>query len=701
MTTELQSSLKNLKMSGQRKIPALLCVCFLAFLPASLLGKSPIILDESMGMKTLGLSMDYYIDERGDLDIKTAARGELKWERSTQEFPGFGFTSAVYWLRFTLKNENAPSTLWYLEVAYPMLDSITLFESQEGGTYRKREQGDRQPFGMREVRFRNPIFIMNLNKGEEKTCYLRVQSGSSMNIPLQIWTPQSFTEHSDTEKIIMGLYYGSMIIMFIYHIFLFIGIRHRSYLFYVMYIISYILFQMNLNGIAFQYLWPNSIWWANVSLPFFMFFTVIWVHFFNRSFLNTKKTSPVFHRIYNLLIITSALGCLMTLVLEYAISIRLATLVVLFSVIMMLINSYLSMIRGSRAARIYTVAWTVFILGTFSYTLKTFGVLPNNFLTNWSIQIGSIIKVVLMSLALAEHLNILRQEKTVALKLLNEAYSRFVPHEFLRLLEKKSITEIKLGDQVQREITILFSDIRSFTSLSESMTPQENFNFLNSYLKQISPVIRDHAGFIDKFIGDAFMALFPEKIMDAVRASVNIQRELALYNNHRESKGYKPVKIGIGLHTGTVMLGTIGEQQRIDGTVIADAVNVTSRIEGLCKPFGSPILASSEISAVIRSSDEFHCRHLGRVKLKGKASTIEVYEVIDGFPGPDFEKYLAGRARFEGAVNMFFNKKFTEAGVQFLHVLRDNPGDLAASLYHARSLKFAAEGVPDDWVFEA
>jgi two-component system sensor histidine kinase ChiS len=133
----------------------------------------------------------------------------------------------------------------------------------------------------------------------------------------------------------------------------------------------------------------------------------------------------------------------------------------------------------------------------------------------------------------------------IELSKINTAYGRFVPHEFLRFLERDSIVDLRLGDQVQKEMSILFADIRSFTTLSEEMSPKQNFDFINSYLSRVGPVIRKHKGFIDKYIGDAVMALFPEAAEDALRAAIEMQEQVSLYNIHRQKTGYLPLAIGL------------------------------------------------------------------------------------------------------------------------------------------------------------
>ncbi|TGL60615.1 adenylate/guanylate cyclase domain-containing protein [Leptospira sarikeiensis] len=210
----------------------------------------------------------------------------------------------------------------------------------------------------------------------------------------------------------------------------------------------------------------------------------------------------------------------------------------------------------------------------------------------------------------------------------NKAYSRFVPLAFLRFLNKSDITEIGLGDQVQREMTILFSDIRSFTVLSEKMTPKDNFDFLNSYMRRMGPIIRKHGGFIDKYLGDGIMALFPNVPDQALDAAMEMLRELDALNQSRSDRHYEPIKIGIGLHTGTLMLGTIGEEERMDGTVISDAVNLASRIEGLTKEFEANLLLSESTYRKLKNRRKYSFKKLGKVKVKGKTKSSEVYEVV-------------------------------------------------------------------------
>jgi class 3 adenylate cyclase len=210
---------------------------------------------------------------------------------------------------------------------------------------------------------------------------------------------------------------------------------------------------------------------------------------------------------------------------------------------------------------------------------------------------------------------------------LTEAYGRFVPHEFLDNLGKTSIIDIELGDHVRLEMTVLFSDIRGFTALSENMTPEQTFAFLNTYMSYMEPIIKQYDGFIDKFIGDAIMALF-HSADQAVLAAIEMLNQLREFNQQRGFNGFSPIDMGIGLNTGTLMLGIVGGANRMEGTVVSDAVNIASRIESMTKKFNSRILISESTQAALTDDRSFTLSQLEQVSLEGKSKRISIYHVI-------------------------------------------------------------------------
>ncbi|MDM8569649.1 response regulator [Thiotrichales bacterium HSG1] len=210
---------------------------------------------------------------------------------------------------------------------------------------------------------------------------------------------------------------------------------------------------------------------------------------------------------------------------------------------------------------------------------------------------------------------------------INKAYERFVPRTFLSLLGKESILDINLGDQIEKKMTILFTDIRGFTSISENMTPQDNFDFINNYFGQIEPIIIQYQGIIDKYIGDAVMALFPYSVDNAVDAAIAILKMLDEYNQILQRANLPTLQIGIGIHTGPLMLGTIGGQNRMDSTVISDAVNIAARIENLTKTYHTPLLISETSYLELSTKTKYYIRKLDQVKVKGKSKYINIFEI--------------------------------------------------------------------------
>ncbi len=267
---------------------------------------------------------------------------------------------------------------------------------------------------------------------------------------------------------------------------------------------------------------------------------------------------------------------------------------------------------------------------------------------------------------------------------LNQAYSRFVPRQFLKLLQKKSIMDIQLGDHVQKEMSILFSDIRNFTTLSEKMNLTENFKFINSYLSRMEPAILANNGFIDKYIGDALMALFSGPADDAVRAGIEMLERLKEYNQHRSNSGYPPVRIGIGINTGSLMLGTVGGSNRMDSTVISDAVNLAYRLESLTKEYLAPLLISHHTFLELQDANQYCIRLIDRVQVKGKSEWVTVNEVFDADPPEIKEGKIATSAIFTEAWLLYNQGKFSEAGRVFAQCLAKNPGDQVAKVYLER-----------------
>lgn len=272
------------------------------------------------------------------------------------------------------------------------------------------------------------------------------------------------------------------------------------------------------------------------------------------------------------------------------------------------------------------------------------------------------------------------------LEALNRSYTRFVPHEFLEILGKSSILSVELGDQVARDMSVLFSDIKGFTRLSESMSPGENIQFINDYLHWMEPVLHRNQGFIDKYIGDAIMALFPRSAEDAVRAALHMLEELRHFNQVRTGRGEEPVAISIGINTGSLMLGVVGGADRLDTTVISDAVNLASRVEHLTRLYGVSLLITEYTWSQLPQGDRdfSNIRKIDRVIPKGKSTAVDLYEVFSA-DDPGVCRLKAETLReFDIARDFFHCGRFPEAARGFREILERNPDDHVARHYAGR-----------------
>ena len=289
------------------------------------------------------------------------------------------------------------------------------------------------------------------------------------------------------------------------------------------------------------------------------------------------------------------------------------------------------------------------------------------------------------------------REREEAMRRIYEATNRFVPVEFIKSLGHHHITDVKLGDQVEKIVTVLFTDIRDFTTLSEQMTPQENFSFVQAFSEMMGPIIGKHKGFINQYLGDAIMAIFPNNAADALAAAIEIQKALQQFNLKRKAENLLPVQMGLGLHTGPLIMGIIGDRERLDAATISDTVNTASRLESLTKYYKAGILISGAALQQIIHPHDFHLRYLGKVQLKGKQAAVDIHECFSGNESNDFKSKLETLPVFKSGMEHYISKSFAEAGDAFQQVLEFNPADLTALFFLNNTSRYLHHGVPDNW----
>jgi class 3 adenylate cyclase len=276
------------------------------------------------------------------------------------------------------------------------------------------------------------------------------------------------------------------------------------------------------------------------------------------------------------------------------------------------------------------------------------------------------------------------------------SFRRFVPEAFLKIINRSDFKSIELGDQVARRMAVLVTDIRSFTTLSERMTPEQVFSFVNEFLAEVGPVVRAHSGFVNKYIGDAVMALFNGSD-DGLTAAVALIRQIGLFNERRRTGGKFPIQIGVAVNSGDLMLGTIGEAERLEGSVLADAVNLCFRLESLTKTYGAQILTTDATLSELPAGTTFNVRPVDLVTVKGKRNHVTIMEVLDGHSEDRLARKLATRDLYQSAFQSFEFGVYDEAAQLFREVAKQDPEDRAARAMMLKARKLAeGEAYTDD-----
>lgn len=707
--------------------PALL----IHFLSVSLSAVTVEVADAKDGV-LLGSYMRVFEDRLGSAQWADVLAGkhDANFERQAKAVPNFGSTRSVIWAVVDISfaaGQSLQTNEYLLELSHPILDYVDVIvqDAQTKATLLSWQTGDLRSFDSRPINHRHFLFPLphTLSKSvgppvqsgasELKTetngfrVYLRLSSDSSMSIPLKIWAKDSFYQIDSYMNLFLGLYYGIIFVMIIYNLITAYAFRSLSGFLYVGYIFFLLLSQTMLDGIFYR-LFPSTTFWNNLSITFWGNFSAAFGAAFSVQYLIARKHLPKLSGIILALGVIALIGGALTPFLGYRFgSIVNRVFVGTTGAFLILLAGLWRMRQGYEPARFFVLGYGIFMIAVIIYTLGRFGIISGeNFIIYHGMHFGSALEAIILSFGLADRIRLIQKEKELAQattieqqRILNAAFARFVPTPFLQILGKKSIPDVMLGDYTEREMTILFADIRGFTTISEKLNPKQTFEFINSYLQGSGPVIRNHAGFIDKYMGDGIMALF-ETPGDAIRAALRLQERNARLNKSLGNRLVAPLNVGIGIHTGHLMLGTIGEHQRMDGTVISDAVNLASRVESLTKQYGVQILVTKESLANMAlgtPEKPWIRRYIDKIAVKGKNEPATLYEVIPIKEGK-YQKYAEPWLKqWVAALRTYYDRDFS-AAVRIFNELRVTcPSDMATKIFAERCEVYLKDPPPADW----
>jgi len=460
----------------------------------------------------------------------------------------FGFQSGAFWFHARIVNDNPDETRWLLLQEYALSDHVDVYLRYPDGRLWHRESGDALPFKARSIRYRHPNFMLALPRGQPVDLLVRVQSESSMQVPLSLYTPTAFAELSRDAQLAIGIYYGILLALFVYNLVLWLSLRDPSYGWYLLHIGAFGLVLFTLNGLGFEYLWPNSTWLADKSVPLSICLALIGMQQFARTFLELPQRWPRGNWVTLALIGFFVLLGIASFWLPYRISTPVASRVVILGAIWIAIVSIVSVRKGYLPARLFLLAWAMFLIGTTVFTLVAFGVFPKNFFTEYGVQIGSAMEMLLLSIALGYRYASLRNENERIVSEANVRLERQVAERTQALsstLAQLEDAHGRLRDSARRDgltglynrshfrdafeqmlrddqaagrpTSLLMIDLDHFKSINDRHGHLVGDECLRWSARRIGQVLRQHEALLARFGGEEFIAALPgHGLADAV-----------------------------------------------------------------------------------------------------------------------------------------------------------------------------------------
>jgi hypothetical protein len=360
----------------------------------------------------LGPDIEWVEDSTNQLTFEQVRTlPEKVFNYGTQYTFNKGYTSSGYWLRFRLDFPvDLIDSLWLLEIPFPLLDYVALYSPDKDNNYTVIHTGDRSPFSQRDLDTTD--FVFNLRPQQQKNIYyLHVKTQDSLQVPLHLWNNDNFPKHNALATGLQGLYFGIMVVMVLYNLFIYLSVRERSYLYYISYISAFTLFQASMQGYSFEYFWPSNTDWANINIPFLGVLSLFFASLFARNVLHTQELIPKFDKV--LIATSSGLFCTLPIIIfgsyEMGIFAAIFGSFVFFNLV--LVTAFLAALKRNRTAKIFFLAWSIFLISGVISLLGIIDILPLNYANQVVFQIGSAIEVILLSMVLADRINLIEKEK--------------------------------------------------------------------------------------------------------------------------------------------------------------------------------------------------------------------------------------------------------------------------------------------------
>ncbi len=451
-----------------------------------------IIIDNENNLINIGGDVEIYEDKTNNLSFEEVISKEFTPSKSP--VPNLGISKSNFWIKIPITNKTESEHL-ILELSLAIIDHIEFYYYTDNNQINVIKTGDAYPFEKREYKDPHYLFDLNIPTGETKTYYLNVRSNEALQLPLKVGTIINVYDQIKNRDLLSGIYFGIMLVMILYNLFIYFSVRDKSYLYYVVYIICILLTQTSLQGYTFQYLWPNSALITKFSLIFLPSLSGITGMFFMNVFLQTKEFSKRLYNIAFIFVIPYLIAYVIAFMGELGISQAVIQLNSTIISLYMLITPILIYRRGFKPAKYFIAAWSVFLLGVFVFVLKDMEVLPFNNLTRYTMQIGSAIETILLSFALANRISIIRKENEHLIKEQNIILEQKVKERTAEL--NKAIEDLK---QAQSQL-VESEKMASLGQLTAGIAHEINnpINFVSSNVFPLKQDIEDLKSILNKY----------------------------------------------------------------------------------------------------------------------------------------------------------------------------------------------------------
>lgn len=515
--------------------------CLLVGFAIPVFGDSPTVLtlyaDQPLHIERLATHVGLLEDRGGQLGIDEVA-AHPGFVAGSPAAANVGFTSSAWWVRLSLHNPSNQPRLVYLRQGYPLIDSVQLFAPMHDGGWRTVVTGDRQPFDSRPVAHRDFLFPLTLEPGREETVFLRFASQGPIDIDLSLLDGDELVAAVGQEQTAYGIYFGCVLMLLVWSGLVFLAVRDGAFLAYFAYVATFGLYMSVNTGLAFQYLWPDSPQWANACLLILLNVSLITALQFSITILRARDYTPRLERVARLLQLLALAGVALNPVLPYAVLVRPVTFLILVSVIFMIAFGIVSLLAGSRPAKLYVIAWTAFLSGSIVFLLKNFGVLPHTFMTQHSWQVGSLLEMILLSMTLSSRMNELKeQSRTDPLTLLGNR----------RLFDDKLPAEFESARESRTPLSLLVLDIDYFKAFNDRHGHSQG----DEAVKLVGGALRRHARkpvLACRYGGDEFCVILPGA--DAQAAALIAERLRATVQAARHDEFAISISVGYASFTG-------------------------------------------------------------------------------------------------------------------------------------------------------